>query len=626
MAPITKPNDKPLWATTIQLTGGRWNVIAPAPGREPEGWLYLEKPPRNYDNFLWHYTGEWIEYLEAHTDAAQKCATFVIAAEDAVDGWKQTADYVVGVGADATLVIETAIAALPAQGGRILLSDGTFTCQTTVNLGAAVVRLEGQGRSSTFLTWGNVAAGGADIVDASASPDFSIANLTIDTATVAPAYLNGLKVTGCVGTIENLGFIGIYGDGTATLPGTPKGSCLWATGSSLQVNNINIAMDSTGPDVTDAAMAFVASSVVQGGNFRILAPGFGGTNPTEAAVYLHTSNVQLHNIFAAFSTHALHAISCDNSSVSGVYGVSTGVGVHLDTCSKFNVAGVIESATGHGFFLDTCTACEVDATVLTPTAAGVSLDTCERVKVHARVDTPGTQGVEMATCERCSANACEIEAPGGSGLYIDTNSARCEIVGGSVNGSTGNGFSVLGDNCIANGVNVLTPATIGATMDGIYNQITNCRFDNIGTDGVHILSTCEDSILAECIISDVSGVNRGIYCEGQRCDVNDNKLADIVDTAITIGNAANDCNIIDNKIDVGLGAVAPAYGIHHIPAPGQGNYIQGNRCLVATTADLRIIGAYLNARSTPETAGGAGGGADGHDCRDNNLTLTAALA
>lgn len=88
-----------------------------------------------------------------------------------------------GIGCDYTgdgtaddVEINAAVTALPATGGSVLLSDGTFTLAAAVTLDD-YVRLEGQG-DSTILTLAN----GADVhvISATGKAGVSIANLKID--------------------------------------------------------------------------------------------------------------------------------------------------------------------------------------------------------------------------------------------------------------------------------------------------------------------------------------------------------------------------------------------------------------------------------------------------------------
>ncbi len=57
---------KPRWATNdvVDPTSSLNNVIEPAEGKKDIGWNYLEKPARQYFNWLGRQTNQWIDYLD----------------------------------------------------------------------------------------------------------------------------------------------------------------------------------------------------------------------------------------------------------------------------------------------------------------------------------------------------------------------------------------------------------------------------------------------------------------------------------------------------------------------------------------------------------------------------------
>jgi hypothetical protein len=75
--------------------------------------------------------------------------TLVVAAENATAKVKSGADYVCSGTNDQT-VINEAIGALPANGGTILLSAGTFSIASSINIASSNVSLEGTGVSTQF--------------------------------------------------------------------------------------------------------------------------------------------------------------------------------------------------------------------------------------------------------------------------------------------------------------------------------------------------------------------------------------------------------------------------------------------------------------------------------------------
>lgn len=58
----TKPAEKPAWATSAAL------VITPPGGKQTTGWVPLDEPPAQFQNWLHYWTWKWINYFEAITD------------------------------------------------------------------------------------------------------------------------------------------------------------------------------------------------------------------------------------------------------------------------------------------------------------------------------------------------------------------------------------------------------------------------------------------------------------------------------------------------------------------------------------------------------------------------------
>ena len=74
MGALVKPSALPQWATDPNITdptSGEKNVVDPGSSRYAEGWLYNEKPPRNYMNWLHNLYYQWIALFDANFD--QSC-------------------------------------------------------------------------------------------------------------------------------------------------------------------------------------------------------------------------------------------------------------------------------------------------------------------------------------------------------------------------------------------------------------------------------------------------------------------------------------------------------------------------------------------------------------------------
>lgn len=86
--------------------------------------------------------------------ASLRYATVVVAASDSLNSSKLVADFVC-TGTHDENTINSAIAALPSVGGRILFMEGTYNCAGTTNHLTKPTKIEGQGWGSIFACNGN---------------------------------------------------------------------------------------------------------------------------------------------------------------------------------------------------------------------------------------------------------------------------------------------------------------------------------------------------------------------------------------------------------------------------------------------------------------------------------------
>lgn len=132
-----------------------------------------------------------------------RTSTFVVAASDATDEEKAQSDYICDGTAD-NVQIQAALDALPAIGGRVLLSEGTFSIAATILVNGNYDALDGQGYGSLLLR-----ANGSDVGIIKVSAQYNvISNIKIHgnkDAGDAPTLGNNLDITGASFlTLENL--------------------------------------------------------------------------------------------------------------------------------------------------------------------------------------------------------------------------------------------------------------------------------------------------------------------------------------------------------------------------------------------------------------------------------------
>ena len=71
---LQKPSNLPKWATEDKQDGihGQWNVLVPPPEKQKIGYVYKEKPNRQYLNWLFRTIYDWIAYYNSKLDFSTK--------------------------------------------------------------------------------------------------------------------------------------------------------------------------------------------------------------------------------------------------------------------------------------------------------------------------------------------------------------------------------------------------------------------------------------------------------------------------------------------------------------------------------------------------------------------------
>jgi len=184
-----------------------------------------------------------------------RTATLVVAASNASALAKAEADYVCDGVAD-NVQIQAAIDALPASGGKVLLSEGTFTIAAAISIANRLI-LQGQGRDNTKIIQVAAAGGVNLIINGSGTTlgQVQIRSLTLDGNKTNCTVGKGIDGSGFQGftltdiRIQNTVEEGLYGAGAVPQSknwflydvviaasgtvGTPKDNFYWANGAGL---------------------------------------------------------------------------------------------------------------------------------------------------------------------------------------------------------------------------------------------------------------------------------------------------------------------------------------------------------------------------------------------------------
>jgi len=612
MAPVPKPIFKPEWATIIGVYGLKTNAIEPPAGRKPEGWQYREKPPRNYLNWLHHYTGEWIDYLEAATAAGKMPATKVVAAVNASDQWRQSADLVLEAIDNQAALISALIAALPA-GGRLLFSDGTFTLtQPIVVVGLGLV-LQGQGLTTRF-TNEYAAAGGVFCFTAANQYGIRFFDFEMesDLGVAGATWSNGIYLDTCFDvSIHRVDVFNLHGGpSTHGAPNVPKGVAIMAEASRVSISDCHLSPTSLAATQSGEGIWGINSELVVDG-VTMVDDAWGGGSVAPSAAGIYTDNhVKISHCTISHMAFGMILDGAANSIVEGntITDVTTD-GIELLGCdhvyltdNDIDGAGVCAIETD-----GTCSHCQIKGgqCQTSPTGILMSGQSCSIACVDIESVTVGIYlFVAAGTVNKTKINDCRIMTVGGAGtkcIYASVAAVDTVITGGY--------YAV---------------AEVGLEDFGLRTSIDGggrfelCTLANIRSD-----ETTEGGNFSNCHHG--AGATNAMDIESDHVKILGNQFLGADSSLILLRAGADYAHVANNSCMV---PGCCAYGINndgiHVAA---NNYIQNNSlygcATAAPNADLRIAVAYNTVVSTPETTGGPGGLPDNHDVRDNNYIATA---
>ncbi len=136
-------------ATAVRTTGGTGGEVFPLTVKESDGSPSVDNVKTVVvnsgsltDDGSGQVTLDWTTTPQSIT------ASFVVAASDAPQKYLDNADYVCD-GTDDDVQIQAAIDALSSDGGRVILSEGTFTTTSSITITADHVHVQGQGPGAT---------------------------------------------------------------------------------------------------------------------------------------------------------------------------------------------------------------------------------------------------------------------------------------------------------------------------------------------------------------------------------------------------------------------------------------------------------------------------------------------
>ena len=515
-----------------------------------------------------------------HVAGDEGIATLTVAANDSAQ--PGNADYQCDGAAD-EVQINTALNALPAAGGRVILLEGTYTLADAIGIPANNITLEGQGRS-TFLD-GDALLTTVHAIIISGVTDVTIRNLAIQTEDT------GGKVCHCIwindgandATIDGVIIVdsdsdGIHIEGTTIIDLTIR-NC-----SVEDADDVGIHMDMDGGETLTRLR--IVNNTIHG---------------TGGAGIFHTVNgagcsyaVIAGNTVVESGAQGIYFQELTYSTIEGnVVHTSTEQGIRIATASTNNtIDGNTSYNNGQGNIQVGGGGCTNNV------VSGNNCSTCGNMPSiyitgnshYCTVTGNTTQsdagyGILTESSNNTIISGNTVRDSGEGGIAIDAGQA-CAITGNTVTNAETGGNTYSGIEVLDSGYATITGNTSdsnGAHGIHIYNAdyctVTGnyCRDQETG-DGIHLTGTCAYNVIAdnECNTNAANGIyidgganaignhitgnmmvenqNHGIHCTGYKSKIEDNFMrrngmaAAGTYHGIYLTAAADGCQVNDNTI------------------------------------------------------------------------------
>ena len=502
--------------------------------------------------------------------SSSRATTKLVAANDASDQVKQAADFLCD-GVDDQMQIQAAIAALPACGGKITLSEGQFNFSAHVAL-VSNVDFEGSGTATLLYL---VDASNDHVLYGDTITKLSVKDLRIDSnsagQTSPPSpYKGGIyfrDVThfrvsdvhseyapghcidigdGCEwGVVHHATTSYAYDDGVA-VSGTA--SSILLTNCFSHHNGLSLIGTGSGIEIDDGAnlVTVIGCSV----------------HDNEAGISVHTHAGKPECYDVALSANLIY----DNDCGIRMHGFNESLGEIL---FSFNIsANIIHDNAGIGIAISQIHNGVVQGnTIRNQTTDGIEVVSCKHLTIaDNNIYNPGAEGISVSGLEYSSITDNNIYSPGAKGI-VCLNTLYSSIIGNNVLDATEEGIKIIANYC-----DVLYNLVFGAGDNGFELNVSQCNInDNISEGsakvGIYFHGTSEQLNICNnlAIKSGTHGIQLGgsttknILFSGNSC-LNNNQ--DAGSNYGFIAHNASGITVVDNDFSDYQGAPTQKIGAY----------------------------------------------------------------
>ena len=524
-----------------------------------------------------------------------RTATIVVAAADASLQSRAQADFVCGA-VDSQEDIQRAINALPASGGKISLSEGSFDIADEITL-PSNIEFAGQGWS-TVLTYSG--PDNAPMITANVRDNILIHSMKLDGGNLTSHILNIRNVNGFevhsmyLTNPRQVGGL-LYTSGIDTaeqalqhgfihhnyLDCNSRGQALYATVHAFDItysDNVIIEPYDNGIDIGGVSGAHPCHRIIfhnniiyksqgvgygvsiRGNSYNIIVTdnyiyntqGFGvRVLPADAQyprdIIIHGNRIDGVNS-AARDGIAISArndaghISIRNNQIT--VAASGRYGILIDRAFKFDITdNMILDCPDDGIHLTSGQGKVCDNQIYSAGGHGIFATGIDNSSFNGnRIEDATNDGMYIELCDYCTINGNVIDNPGSEGIHL-ASSMRCTINGNAVHSSGASGINLPG---------------------GDHNVVSG-----------NVVEAC--------------GV-RGISVSVDYCVVDGNRVVDTDGVGIRLFNSVG--NIVTNNFCTDTGVATQTYGIQEAGTTDDYNIFKGNYLRGNTIAGIYIIGVH----------------------------------
>jgi len=403
-------------------------------------------------------------------------ATVFVAASDARPEVKALADYVCS-GSNDDVTIEKAISALPAAGGRVVLSEGNYTLGSSIDILKSNVTLEGQGPGTVIKG----AIGTSYIIVGNGSTALSnirICNLKIDAINQTAGY--GINFYGSASypitnsIVENCWII----------------NCLYGDAIILSYSNNNMITGNnclSGTYGSGIHLSYSTNNIVIGNNCI--------SNDNGIVLSYSNNNTVTGNVCSSNGSYGILLDSSNNNTISGNVCSSNTNGIYFLNSSNNNIVSENNCSSNTNY--------------------GIRLDSSNNNTISGNV---------------CSSNSAH-------GIYIYSSSNNNTVTGNNCSSNSVNGIYFRNSsNNIISGNNCQSNKDYGICLNSSNNNTVtgnvlkdNSQASNNGYDDINIYGSNYNIISSNTIIATATNKSRyainevgsnynivmGNYCSGQ---------------------------------------------------------------------------------------------------------------